>query len=62
METPRANHYTAFSMLHSTQAGASPRVAGVSSLSNTGEPGPCLVMPLVLIMMAVYMGRALLGV
>lgn len=56
-ETPRA-----FSTLHSTQAGALPRAAGINSLSDIGEPGPCLVMPLVLIMMAVYVGRALLGV
>ena len=56
-ETPQA-----FSTLHSTQAGALPRAAGINSLSDIGEPGPCLVMPLVLIMMAVYMGRALLGV
>lgn len=62
MENPRANHSTAFSTLHSAQAGALPRAAGINSLSDIGEPGPCLVMPLVLIMMAVYMGWALLGV
>ena len=42
---------------------ASLPMAGISSpLYDSGEPGPCLVMPLMLIMMAVYMGRALLGV
>lgn len=62
METPPSQSLHCFLHVALYTGRASPPMASISSLYDSGEPGPCLVMPLMLIMMAVYMGRALLGV